>query len=113
MVHDTLEGAGFRVLSLESAFGFIKLVREQDPSLILLDVGLESMNGTKLVTLGRQHAAPHTRIVLYSGRNEAALQQDVQASNADGFIHKSTTGQALVRAVRALISKESADANEL
>lgn len=111
MVRETLEAAGFRVLSLESAFGFIKLVREEAPSLILLDVGLASMNGTKLVALGRQHAPRHTRIALYSGRSEAGLQRDVLESGADAFIHKSTTGQALVRAVRALL-KASVDSSE-
>jgi DNA-binding response OmpR family regulator len=112
MVQETLEAAGFRVLSLESAFGFIKLVREEAPSLILLDVGLASMNGTKLVALGRQHAPHHTRILLYSGRDEAGLQRDVQDSGADGFIHKSTTGQALVRAVRAVLFRTSVDSSE-
>ena len=104
VVQETLERAGFRVMALESAFGFIKLVREQAPSLILLDVGLASMNGTKLVELGRQHAPRHTRIVLYSGREEGALAQDVRDCGANGFIHKSTTDQALVRAVRTFLS---------
>jgi DNA-binding NarL/FixJ family response regulator len=103
MVQETLEAAGFRVLGLESAFGFIKLLREQAPSLIMLDVGLASMNGTKLVELGRQHAPRHTRIVLYSGRDAAALEEDVRGCGAHGFIHKSITDQALVRAVRGFI----------
>jgi twitching motility two-component system response regulator PilH len=104
VVQETLEAAGFRVLSLESAFGFIKLVREQAPALILLDVGLASMNGTKLVELGRQHAPRTTRIVLYSGRDKTSLQQDVLECGANGFIHKSTTDQALIQAVRNFLS---------
>ena len=104
VVEETLARAGFRVIGLESAFGFIKTVRESTPALILLDVGLASINGTKLVELGRQHAPPHTRIVLYSGRDETALAEDVRRSKADGFIHKRTTDKALVGAVQAFLA---------
>jgi len=103
VVQATLVRAGFRVIALESAFGFIKAVREQAPALILLDVGLASMNGTKLVELGRQHAPRQARIVLYSGRDDGDLAQDVQASGADGFIHKRMTDQALVHAVERFL----------
>jgi len=56
-VKDTLESSGIRVVTLESAFGFIRTLREKQPALILLDVGLASMNGTKLVRLGRKFRA--------------------------------------------------------
>lgn len=99
-VKDTLEAAGFRVVTLESAFGFIRTIREQEPALILLDVGLASMNGTKLVQLGRQHAPRTTSIVLYSGRSPEELANDARECGADGFISKRTTDRALVLAVQ-------------
>lgn len=99
-VKDTLEAAGFRVVTLESAFGFIRTIREQEPALILLDVGLASMNGTKLVQLGRQHAPRTTRIVLYSGRSADELANDARECGADGFISKRTTDRALLLAVQ-------------
>lgn len=102
----TLESVGYRVIALSSPFGFIKTVREQVPSLILLDVGLAVMSGTKLVQLARQHAPAGTPIVLYSGRDEQELQADVRESGADGFITKRTTGRALVLAVRAYLSRQ-------
>lgn len=103
-VKDTLESSGFRVVTLESAFGFIRTVREQEPVVILLDVGLASMNGTKLVQLGRQHAPKDTAIVLYSGRSPEELAVDAKESGADGFISKRTTDRALVLAVQGFIS---------
>ncbi len=103
-VKDTLESAGFRVVTLESAFGFIRTVREQEPALILLDVGLASMNGTKLVQLGRQHAPKGTSIVLYSGRSPEELAVDARESGADGFISKRTTDRALVLAVQGFVN---------
>ena len=102
-VKDTLESAGLRVVGLESAFGFIRTIRERAPDLILLDIGLASMNGTKLVQLGRQHAPRNTRIVLYSGRSPDELAVDARECGADGFISKKTTDRALVSAVRGYL----------
>src|SRR5689334_19036346 len=87
-VKDTLECSGFRVATLESAFGFIRTIREQAPALILVDVGLASMNGTKLVELGRQHAPRRTSIVLYSDRSAEELSADAAECGADGYICK-------------------------
>jgi DNA-binding NarL/FixJ family response regulator len=91
---------------LESAFGFIKVLREQAPMVVMLDVGLASMNGTKLVELGRQHAPRGSAIILYSGRDDKDLEQDVLESGANGFIHKRTTDHALVRAVRGFMNQK-------
>ena len=103
-VKDTLECTGlFRVVTLESAFGFIRTIREQDPALILVDVGLASMNGKKLVGLGRQHAPRRTCIVLYSGRSAEELSADASECGADGYICKKTTDQALVTQVQGLL----------
>jgi DNA-binding response OmpR family regulator len=96
----TLGQAGFEVLALNSPFGFIKAIREHNPRLILVDVGLGILNGGKLVNLGRQHADPACTIVLYSSRDAAQLEQDVASSGADGYITKSTTGKDFVTAVR-------------
>ena len=99
----TLGQSGMAVVTLNSPFGFIKAIREHQPSLILVDVGLGILNGAKLVQLGRKNAPVGCPILLYSSRDAALLQQDVASSGADGFITKSTTGQAFVDAVRSFI----------
>jgi len=103
-LRDTLEASGLRVITLESAFGFIRTLREKEPSLILLDVGLASMNGTKLVQLGRDHAPRGAKVVLYSGRTPEELAVDARDSGADGFISKRTTDRALVLAVQGFLN---------
>src|SRR6187549_1590352 len=103
-VKETLESSGLRVITLESAFGFIRTLREKEPALILLDVGLASMNGTKLVQLGRDHAPEGAKVVLYSGRTAEELALDAKESGADGFISKHTTDRALVLAVQSFLS---------
>jgi two-component system phosphate regulon response regulator PhoB len=104
-VKHTLEPTGMAVVALNSPFGFIKTIREHQPSLILLDVGLGILNGAKLVQLGRKNAPPGCPILLYSSRDAAMLQVDVAASQADGFITKSTTGKEFVTAVMGWISR--------
>jgi len=103
-VKETLESSGLRVITLESAFGFIRTLREKEPALILLDVGLASMNGTKLVQLGRDHAPRGAKVVLYSGRTQEELAGDAKDSGADGFISKNTTDRALLLAVQGFLN---------
>jgi len=93
--------AGITVITLNSPFGFIKTIREQQPAVILIDVGLGILNGSKLVQLGRKNAPSGCAILLYSGRDAASLQEEVASSSADGFISKATTGQDFVQAVSA------------
>ena len=104
-VKHTLERAGITVVTLTSPFGFIKTIREHQPALLLIDVGLGILNGSKLVQLGRKNAPPGSPILLYSGRDAASLQNDVTASQADGFITKSTTGEAFIKAVTDWIER--------
>ena len=99
-VKHSLGSAGINVIGLSSPFGFIKLIRDCSPALILVDVGLGTMNGTRLVQLGRQHAPEGCCILLYSSREDSLLAADVAASGADGFISKKTTGPALVASIK-------------
>jgi DNA-binding NarL/FixJ family response regulator len=101
----TLGDAGMVVHTLTGPFGFIKLIRDSKPSVILIDVGLGTMNGSKLVRLARDHAVPGTRILLYSGRTTAELARDAAESGADGFISKSVSSAELVLSVKTWASR--------
>jgi DNA-binding response OmpR family regulator len=96
----TLEDAGFTVYTLNSPFGFIKSVRENRPAVILIDVGLGTMSGTKLVRLARDHAPPRTAVLLYSGRTDAELDRDARECGADGYISKRLSSGELVQNVK-------------
>jgi DNA-binding response OmpR family regulator len=100
----TLGEAGIAVVTLNSPFGFIKAIRDCQPGLILVDVGLGILNGAKLVQLGRRNAPAECPILLYSSRDAGLLEQDVASSGANGYITKSTTGSAFVAAVERWLS---------
>jgi DNA-binding response OmpR family regulator len=99
-VNAALSGHGIRVATINSPFGFIKLVHEERPDLILIDVGLGSINGTKLVDLARQHSPPDCVVLLYSGQDEDSLRDVASSCGADGCISKQTSGRALVDEVK-------------
>jgi DNA-binding response OmpR family regulator len=104
-VKHTLSTAAFDVVALTSPFGFIKAIRESQPALILVDVGLGALNGGKLVELGRRTAPHGCQILLYSSRDPVTLERDVTSSGADGYIAKSTTGKEFVAAVRRWVAR--------
>jgi DNA-binding response OmpR family regulator len=104
-VKHTLGQAGIEVATLNSPFGFIKTIREIQPDLLLIDVGLGAVHGGKLVDLGRRYAPRTSAILLYSSRDAALLQQDADSSGADGYITKSTTGREFVALVERWIER--------
>ncbi|MBN2194027.1 MAG: response regulator [Polyangiaceae bacterium] len=99
-VRIALEQSGFEVQTLNSPFGFIRSLRQHQPVVILLDVGLGSVNGAKLVPLGRQHAPPNAKILLFSGRDDEELERDVLESGADGYINKRNGESRLVLEIK-------------
>jgi PleD family two-component response regulator len=101
----TLAQVGLDVVALTSPFGFIKTIREVQPSLILVDVSLGILNGAKLVQLGRRNAPPDCPILLYSSRDAGLLEQDVASSGANGYITKNTTGKDFIAAVLRWIDR--------
>lgn len=99
-----LEAAGFSAVAIRGPYGFIKAVREANPAIILIDIGLGTLDGTRLVQLARQHSAACTRILLYSGREDTLLDQDAKLSGADGFISKRVVGTDLAAALRGWLA---------
>ena len=102
---DLLEGAGHTVAANNMPLGVTGFADVKRPELTLLGVdappvGISSSDCSKLVTAlrecGRGASAP---VMLYSMSGEPALADLVKSSGADGYIHKTTRGESLVKAV--------------
>jgi DNA-binding response OmpR family regulator len=103
-VRSVLEEAGYGVLTLNSHFGFVKLLREEKPELILIDVTMPVLSGPKLVELARTKRVLECPIVLYSDRDEDDLTELAAQCGADGYIKKSSDPADLLSAVaRAML----------
>jgi DNA-binding response OmpR family regulator len=98
-VRMVLEEAGYVILTLNSHFGFFKMLRDEKPDLVLIDVTMPVMSGPKLVELARTKRALQCPIILYSDRDEEELWELARSSGADGFIRKSTDPAHLTAAI--------------
>lgn len=70
-----------------------------DVDLILLDLQLPGGNGAGSVALFRERW-PEADIIILSGTDDAQLVSTAQAAGARGFIHKSSTPDQMLQALR-------------
>lgn len=71
------------------------------PDLVLLDIGMPSLNGLD-ATRQILAAAPDTRVLILTMHDSEQIVQEVLAAGARGFLLKSDAGRDLVAAVEAL-----------
>jgi two-component system, OmpR family, response regulator len=98
---ETLERAGYRVLTRDRPAGCVAMMLQEKPDLVLLDVCMPTVAGDTLVKLFSK-ASPNsgTIILLYSALDEPLLRSKAKGSGAHGYISKTNDSNALVRAVR-------------
>lgn len=99
-----LQMEGYEVVSFqreESLNETLSRVREEQPSLVLLDIHLQKFNGLDLVRLMRQdEALKHTRVLMSSGTD---LGPECLHAGADGFILKPYMPDTLIQEMRTTI----------
>jgi DNA-binding NarL/FixJ family response regulator len=75
------------VTTCRSAEECVAVVLDSDVELVLLDLGLPDSSGSELVSTLRQIAS-RIRIVVVSGRDDAATVDDAMNAGADGYVVK-------------------------
>jgi len=95
---------GYAVVTMSSHFGFVKTLRDEKPDLVLVDVTMPIMSGTKLVELALKKRTHRCSIVLYSDRDESELSRLAASCGADGYIKKTSNELELFRSVSRYIS---------
>lgn len=85
----------------DRAFGLLNRIDELRPTVVLLDVRMPGLDGASLTALIREDPAlATTRVVLYSGLDEATLARKARMCGADGYLHKARRPDELLGAVR-------------
>lgn len=79
----------------------IKLVAEQHPDLLMLDIGLPDMDGMA-VTRRVKNAVPAPKVLAISIHDSRLIVQQMLRAGADGYMVKSAALPELVQAVRAV-----------
>jgi two-component system, OmpR family, response regulator len=97
---DTLEEAGFRVVSSDNPFLLGSAIRRCMPDLVLIDVNMPGLPGDDAVKLVRSSANKNNvPVYLYSSAPAEELEGRVISSGANGFIRKTANGAELVRQI--------------
>jgi two-component system cell cycle response regulator DivK len=106
LAHDVLVHQGYRVSDAESAEEALRLVREQPPSLVLMDIHLPGMDG--IAALQQLRADPATRAIPVMAVTASAMTQDrakIMAAGFDGYQSKPISVRPFLAAVRELLDR--------
>lgn len=100
LAREALESGGYRVVTTSSPLGVNRLIKQEQPVVIVLDVTMPALRGDKLAELVRRHRTTAAPILLHSDRPAEELASLVKRSGATAYVEKTADNMPLVRAVR-------------
>jgi two-component system, cell cycle response regulator DivK len=106
LAHDVLVHQGYRVADAESAEQALRLVREEPPSLVLMDIHLPGMDG--IAALRALRADPSTQTIPVMAVTASAMTHDrakIMAAGFDGYQSKPISVKPFLAAVRELLER--------
>ncbi len=106
LVRDVLQASGYRTLECESGEEGVRLARESQPALVLMDIQLPGIDG--LEALRRLRADPATAAIPVVAVTASAMthnRQTILAAGFDGYQTKPISVREFLAAVRALLDR--------
>ena len=106
LAHDVLVHQGYRVADAESAEEGLRLVREEAPRLVLMDIHLPGIDGIE--ALRQLRADPATRSIPVMAVTASAMTHDrakIVAAGFDGYQSKPISVKPFLAAVRELLDR--------
>jgi two-component system chemotaxis response regulator CheY len=101
-----LSSAGFRLVCLDGPLHFAKRLREESPSVALIDVNMPGLKGNQITEIARRLVKDvHCPLILFSEIPEEELAELAKSCGADGYISKSTPWDRIVRTLTRLIEQ--------
>jgi DNA-binding NarL/FixJ family response regulator len=103
-VHDQLDREPhLRVIAVAGdGLEAVQKAKELQPDLIVLDIGLQKLNGIEAARRIRK-AAPRAKILFLSANADAEVVSAAFNAGALGYIHKSTAAQSLLPGMEAVL----------
>ncbi|KOY00700.1 response regulator [Pseudomonas nunensis] len=87
----------------DSGASAIEMVRETQPNLLLVDIGLKDMNGLELTRqLRREH--PEIKILILSMYDNNEYVSESVRSGASGYVLKNSPSREIIAAIEAIAS---------
>jgi CheY-like chemotaxis protein len=106
LLRDILQVTGYPTVEAETGEEGVRLARERQPALILMDIQLPGMSGIE--ALGRLRADAATRTIPVIAVTASVMAQDrerVMAAGFDGFQGKPISVRELLATVRGILEK--------
>jgi len=106
LVRDVLTYKGYRIVEAETGEDGVRLAREQQPRLVLMDIQLPGIDGIE--TLRRLRADDLTRGIPVIAVTASAMDRDrqkIMAAGFDGYQSKPLNVREFIGAVEAILAK--------
>jgi two-component system, cell cycle response regulator DivK len=106
LVRDVLVHQGYRILEAESGEDGVRLAREQNPALVLMDIQLTGIDGIQ--ALQQLRASPETRGIPVIAVTASAMTADrakIMAAGFDGYQSKPISVRPFLAAVREMLDR--------
>jgi CheY-like chemotaxis protein len=106
LVRDILQVTGYPTVEAETGEEGVKLARERQPALILMDIQLPGMSGIEALRLLRSDATTRAiPVIAVTASVMAEDRQKVMAAGFDGFQGKPISVRELLATVRGILEK--------
>lgn len=105
LIKAALEAVGLRVATTEDGFEALALLRQEKPSVLVLDVNLSEPNAVEVLRwVASEFGSRSPRILGVIMPGEAELEHRCQALGVDLFIHESFSPERMAQGVEGLIA---------
>ena len=108
LVRDTLQFKGYRTIEAETGEDGVRLAREQQPALVLMDIQLPGIDG--ITALGQLRADAATRHIPVMAVTASVMAQDRQKivnAGFDAFQGKPISVREFLEAVKNLLERKT------
>src|SRR5258706_10551585 len=104
-----LEDEGLSVLGTTSPFTLPLLLRRERPDVVLIDLGMPSLQGERVFEALTPSLRGDARFLVFSGRSASDLAQVAKETGAVDFIYKGDDFGAIVRRIKFWVGEAKGD----
>jgi two-component system, OmpR family, phosphate regulon response regulator PhoB len=106
LLQTALESAGYESATAGTGREGLRLLREQQPDLLVLDLMLPDMDGTDICRVLRSEPAiAHTAVFVVSAKNDLLDRIDAFQQGADDYLVKPFSFRELLLRIQALLRR--------
>jgi DNA-binding NarL/FixJ family response regulator len=102
---DRLKNERWSIAFHQGPFGTVNAIRAAQPKLLILDLNMPGLEGTRIhELLKKRNDLTRTKVLLLSSTDAKELTRIANDNGFDGALHKSASRNELVEAIKLLLS---------